>query len=411
LKRALALAAFAAAALGVLVAAHVYVAKRLVLEAGLSGGLAEGLLGGIVLLGLSLLLQPVGERTLPPRLARWIAWPAALWMGLLFYLLVGLALSDLLLGLSGAVAVAAPVGAGEAIGALGPARAALVAAVALSVAGLALRGGLAPPTLRRVEIRLPRWPRALDSLRIAQVSDLHIGPILGARFARRVVERVNALQPDLVAVTGDLVDGSARRLAGEVAPFAELRAPLGVYFVTGNHDYYSGARAWVEEVQRLGMRALRNERVTLGEGEARFLLAGVDDHHGHLVSGDSGEDLDRALEGAEAGLPIVLLAHDPTTFKRASRLGVDLQLSGHTHGGQIWPFGWLVRLAVPFVAGLYRRGGAALYVSRGTGFWGPPMRLGAPAEITELVLRASPPEVGARRGEAERRRAPARLRT
>jgi predicted MPP superfamily phosphohydrolase len=210
----------------------------------------------------------------------------------------------------------------------------------------------------------------------------------GRRFAADLVTRIEALAPDLIAVTGDLVDGPVAKLTDEVAPFAGLRARDGVWFVTGNHDHYSGAEPWVERLRALGLRVLRNEHVTLGDGGARFDLAGVEDHHARLVSEGWAEDLPAALEGRDASRPVVLLAHDPSTFKQASRLGVDLQLSGHTHGGQIWPFSLLVRLAVPFLAGLYERGNSKLYVSRGTGFWGPPMRLLAPAEVTEIVLRA-----------------------
>jgi hypothetical protein len=174
-----------------------------------------------------------------------------------------------------------------------------------------------------------------------------------------------------------------------VAPLASLRARHGVFFVTGNHDHYSGATAWCEALGALGIRVLRNERAAIGAGDAAFDLVGVDDHRGDLLGQGGGEDLDRALAGRDPARPAVLLAHDPSTFKRACSLGIDLQLSGHTHGGQIWPFVWLVRLAIPFVAGLYRRHGAVLYVSRGTGFWGPPMRLRAPAEIGEIVLRSA----------------------
>jgi predicted MPP superfamily phosphohydrolase len=203
-----------------------------------------------------------------------------------------------------------------------------------------------------------------------------------------VVQRVNALAPDLVAVTGDLVDGKLARLAEEVAPFADLRGRDGVYFVTGNHDHYSGADEWVGAIGRLGLRVLRNQRVAIGEGEQAFDLVGVDDHRGDMLGASGGEDLGRALAGRDPARPAILLAHDPSTFRRASSLGIDLQLSGHTHGGQIWPFGLLVRLVIPTVAGRYAKGSAQLYVSRGTGFWGPPMRLFAPAEITEIVLRA-----------------------
>jgi predicted MPP superfamily phosphohydrolase len=266
------------------------------------------------------------------------------------------------------------------------------AALALLAAGVAgavgMRSALTPPAVRRIEIGVRSWPAALDGLRIVQVSDVHIGPILGRRFAEQVTERVRALAPDLIAVTGDLVDGSVDLLREEVAPFAKLSAPLGAFFVLGNHDCYSGATAWAGHVRELGMDVLRNQHRVIERSGARFVLAGVDDHHAAWVPGAGREDLEAALADAPVGLPVVLLAHDPSTFKRASAR-VDLQLSGHTHAGQIWPFRYLVRLAVPFVEGLYERTGARLYVSRGTGFWGPPMRLLAPAEITEIVLRSS----------------------
>jgi uncharacterized protein len=255
------------------------------------------------------------------------------------------------------------------------------------MAAVAMRRGLAPPELCRVEVPLARWPRALDGFRIVQLSDVHLGPLLDRRFAASLAERVNALAPDLVVVTGDLVDGGVGRIGAEAEPLGALRARHGVFFVTGNHDYYSGADDWVARMTRLGWQALRNARVAIERDGAVFDLAGVDDHHGAMVEPGGGEDLARALEGRDPERPVVLLAHDPATFRRASRRGVDLQLSGHTHGGQIWPFNYLVRLAVPYVAGLHRVGESQLYVSRGSGFWGPPMRLLAPAEITEIVLR------------------------
>jgi predicted MPP superfamily phosphohydrolase len=374
---------FALVALSLVVGLHLYLVDRLIEEGGLVGTPRRLALGAVMALAGSLVLAPIAERRLSFRAARIVAWPAALWMGFAFLLVTFLAASDLVLWLSGGAALAA---SGPAtVPASGPGRALAIVGLASVVGTLALRSGLRAPDLRSLEIALARWPRALDGYRIVQISDVHIGPILDRRFAADLVARVEALSPDLIAVTGDLVDGPVAKLADEVAPFAGLRARDGVWFVTGNHDHYSGAESWVQE---LGLRVLRNERVTLGEGEARFDLAGVEDHHARMVSERWAEDLPAALEGRDPERPVVLLAHDPSTFKRASRLGVDLQLSGHTHGGQIWPFSLLVRLAVPFLAGLYERGGSKLYVSRGTGFWGPPMRLFAPAEITEIVLRA-----------------------
>jgi predicted MPP superfamily phosphohydrolase len=398
-RRWIAIGTFLVLASAFLAGVHFYLARRLVIDPGVPEPWRTALLAAIACLGATIVLQPLGERTLRRPWSKLLAWPASLWMGFLFLLLVQLLATDALLGLAGAAASAAP--AGEvAPGAAPGVRAAAVAALALAAGALGLRTALAPPADRRVEIELTRWPRALDGFRIVQISDVHIGPILGRSFAEHLVLRVNRLAPDLVAITGDLVDGDAGLLAGEVAPLAGLRARHGVYFVTGNHDHYSGAREWSAAVAGLGIRVLRNERVEIRvrpEGSADsdpersgavFDLVGVDDHRGDVFGQGGGEDLGRALAGRDGARPAILLAHDPSTFKRASSLGIDLQLSGHTHGGQIWPFAWFVRLAVPFVAGLYRRGAATLYVSRGTGFWGPPMRLRAPAEIGEIVLRS-----------------------
>jgi predicted MPP superfamily phosphohydrolase len=366
---------FVVLALSLVGGAHWYIAQRLVLDAGLEGAARTAALAAVAVLGIGALLTPGLERWLAPPALRIVAFPFLIWMGLFWLAFVALAFSDLVLVLMGALVrdVSGP-------------RAALVSGGVAVAAGLALRNGLRVPAVRRVEIALARWPRALDGFRIVQISDIHIGPLLGRGFARALTERVNALAPDLVAVTGDLVDGPVESLREEVAPFAELRGRHGVFFVTGNHDVYSGGEPWVECVRALGMRPLRNERVAIG-GEAGFDLAGVDDHRGDWVHGSS-EDLEQALAGRDPSRALVLLAHDPGTFRRASAAGIDLQLSGHTHGGQIWPFNYLVRLAVPWVAGLHRVGTSLLYVSRGSGFWGPPMRLLAPAEITELILRS-----------------------
>jgi hypothetical protein len=372
-------------AVSLLVGTHVYLAQRLVLEPGLAPPWRGVLLGLLAGLGASLVLQPLAERGLAPRLGRVLAWPSSLWMGLAFLLLLLLGVSDVALWLLGGVALAVS-GTADAEASAAGVRAVGVLAIAFVAGAWGLRSALRAPERRRVEIPLVRWPKELDGFRIVQISDIHIGPLLGRRFAEQVVAQVNAMGPDLVAITGDLVDGSVRRLAADVEPFGSLEARHGVFFVTGNHDHYSDADAWADHVAGLGLRVLRNERVCIRAGGVAFDLIGVDDHRGDWIGG-GGEDLPKALDGRDPERPSVLLAHDPSTFKRASALGVDLQISGHTHGGQIWPFGALVRLAIPFVAGRYRRNGAELYVSRGTGFWGPPMRLFAPAEIGELILR------------------------
>jgi len=302
-------------------------------------------------------------------------------MGLGFWLVVATATTDLGILTLGVLGIATDDGA------LSEYRAAGVASITVLASIVALRSGLKPPRDVRIDIELANWPAALNGFRIVQISDIHIGPILDRRFARAIVDRVNALDPDLIAVTGDLVDGAVEKLADEVAPFGDLKARHGVFFVTGNHDYYSGVVDWVAKADELGMRVLRNEWVEIGDSRGRFDLIGVDDHRGNMVGDDGREDLPKALAGRDPARPAILLAHDPSTFRGASKLGIGLQLSGHTHGGQIWPFEYLVRAAVPYVAGHYRVRESQLYVSRGTGFWGPPMRLFAPAEISEFSIR------------------------
>jgi predicted MPP superfamily phosphohydrolase len=385
LRRALVIAPVALLFMAVLFGGHWYVARRLIVQPQLPEVLSTTLLWGIGLLCASLVAQPISERFLSRSKWQWLAWVASIWMGFAFLFLMLLFASDVVVWFGGSLLGA--LSEGDHNLSLVRARAGLVVLVGLVAGGFALRNGLSPPALLRVEVALPRWPEALDGFRIAQISDIHIGSILGREFAQQLTDRVNALEADLVAVTGDLVDGRVEILRDEVAPFGGLRGRHGVFFVTGNHDHYSGADAWATCAAELGMRVMRNRHIVLGQGEQAFALAGVDDHRAGMLPGEDGEDLDAALAGIPKDMPVVLLAHDPSTFKRASSRAIDLQLSGHTHGGQIWPFRYFVRAAMPFVDGLYSRKGARLYVSRGTGFWGPPMRLAAPAEITELVLR------------------------
>jgi uncharacterized protein len=240
-----------------------------------------------------------------------------------------------------------------------------------------------------VEVRLAKLPRALDGFSIVQLSDLHVGMTIDRAFVQRVVDRANRLSPDLIALTGDLIDGKVEDLRDDVAPLGQLRAKHGVFAVTGNHEYYAGADPWIAEVTRLGARYLRNERVTIGDGDASFDLAGVDDYSADGWPGH-GENLPAALAGRDPARALVLLAHQPRQVRRAALHGVDLQLSGHTHGGQIWPWHYIVRLQQGgLLAGRYEHQGTQLYVSRGCGYWGPPVRVGAPLEITRVILRAA----------------------
>ncbi|MFI6930110.1 metallophosphoesterase [Streptomyces sp. NPDC050287] len=254
------------------------------------------------------------------------------------------------------------------------------AVAAVGTVGYGTYGVLNGPTVKRVTVPLAKLPRAGHGYRIAVVSDIHLGPVLGRGFAQKVVDTINSTQPDLIAVVGDLVDGSVKDLGPAAAPLAQLRARHGAYFVTGNHEYFSGAEQWVEEVRRLGIRPLENARTEL----AHFDLAGVND-----VAGESegqGPDFAKALGDRDTTRTCVLLAHQPVQIHDAVDHGVDLQLSGHTHGGQLWPGSFVAAAANPTVAGLERYGDTQLYVSRGAGAWGPPTRVGAESDITVIEL-------------------------
>lgn len=317
-----------------------------------------------------------------------VVWVASIWLGVLLLLLVTLLAGDVVRGL-----VALSSRLGDAPPEDPARRVALARLFALVVVGLtgglaawAVKSGLARVAIRQVEVRLGRLPKELDGTTIVQLTDVHVGPTIRRDFIEEVVARTNALNPDVIAITGDLVDGSVEDLRDHVAPLAALKARWGVYFVTGNHEYYSGADEWIAELRRLGIRVLRNERVTIGEGAASFDLCGIDDSQAAQFGGDHGADLARAVKGRDPTRELVLLAHQPRAVFEAEKHGVGLQLSGHTHGGQIWPWKYLVRLQQPVVSGLARFGETQVYVSNGTGYWGPPMRLAAPAEITRVRL-------------------------
>jgi uncharacterized protein len=246
--------------------------------------------------------------------------------------------------------------------------------------------GARHPRVVRVTVPIAGLPADLEGFRIVQLSDLHVGATIKRPFVRAVVDAANQLDADVIALTGDVADGRVATLSAEVAPLADLRARYGKFFVSGNHDYYWDPTGWHREIERLGFGVLTNAHRLLRRGSGRLLLAGVTDRSAsHRVPGHASNPA-AALAGAPASDVKVLLAHQPGSAFAARAAGFDLQLSGHTHGGQYFPFNLLVRLFQPFVAGLHRLEQMWLYVSRGTGYWGPPMRLGAPSEITQIQL-------------------------
>ena len=220
------------------------------------------------------------------------------------------------------------------------------------------------------------------------MSDIHLGPLAGRSHTEQIVAMINETEPDLVAIVGDLVDGTVQQLGSAAEPLQDLVSREGSFFVTGNHEYFvDDTTAWLGELERLGVQPLRNENTVIRRGRAAFDLAGVNDIAGEQKSDPP--DIDRALSGTDPSRPTILLAHQPVQVEQAAARGVDLQLSGHTHGGQMWPFHYIVRLVQPSLAGLSTVEDTQLYVTRGAGFWGPPVRVGAPPDITVLSLEGS----------------------
>jgi uncharacterized protein len=369
---------FLAIALSLIAGMHYYVWARLVRDPHLPPLAARALTIAIVTLGVSMPLALIASRFFPSASVRPAVWVAFVWMGVGFLLVAFLGIADLgrlVATLAARLRDAGPVDPAKRVF-LARTLAVGVGGVVAGLSAAGLRSALGTVQIKELEIRLRGLPQSLSGFRLVQISDVHVGPLLRKDWVGHVVAQIQALSPDLIAITGDLVDGTVDELRDQVAPLAQLRAKHGVFFTTGNHEYYSGVEDWYAHLPTLGVRPLRNERVEIAPG---LDLAGIEDPTGR-------PDLPRALEGRDPSRALVLLAHQPRQFAEAARHGVSLTLSGHTHGGQIWPFSWLVALAQPYLAGLHRKGDSQLYVSRGTGFWGPPLRVFAPAEITLLKL-------------------------
>lgn len=427
----------ALAVLALLVLVHRWLWIRLVRDTTVPGGLPRriGTSLAIALPLLSVAALTTGRAGAPFWLQQAVAWPGFLWLAVLLYLTLTMLVAEPIRALllrrlahrapseavpaaSGAPAHApaatpastpaaaagkasadapAPAPAEARSGApgeapagpavSGPSRRTLARAVGGAAAAVALgtvangaHGVLRGPTVKRVKVPLAKLPRGAHGFRIAVVSDVHLGPVLGRAHTLRIVDAVNRTQPDVIAIVGDLVDGNVDDLGHAAEPLRELRARHGSYFVTGNHEYFSGAAQWVDHVRELGLTPLENARRAL----PYFDLAGVNDIAGE--SEGQGPDFRAALGDRDRARAAVLLAHQPVVIHDAVRHGVDLQLSGHTHGGQLWPGNYLAELANPTVAGLERYGDTQLYVSRGAGAWGPPVRVGAPSDITVVEL-------------------------
>jgi predicted MPP superfamily phosphohydrolase len=405
MSRAASFALFFGIALALLGGMHWYLWARLVRDPALPRPWRRIATAALVIAALILPVGMVAARLAERHVARVLPLLAFVWLGVAFLLVSALLVADALrLAAAGVSALSdrihrVPDPPADPARRIFIARA-LSGGVALAAGGagaVAFRSATGPAEIHEVPVRLARLPRALSGLTLAQITDLHVGPTIGEREVRRVVEQVNAMRPDAVAITGDLVDGSVPELGHVIAHLSTLRARHGVFFVTGNHEYYSGVSAWLAELSRLGIRVLRNERVALGDagpGGATIDLAGIHDWSAGRFGGDRGHrsDLGAALAGRDPDRSLVLLAHQPRGVDEAVKAGVELQISGHTHGGQIFPFSLVVGAVYPYVHGLHehREGerSGQIFVSRGTGYWGPPMRLGYPPEVAKIVLTA-----------------------
>jgi len=379
----------------VLAAGHYYIWIRLGRDTSLPAPWSGALSAALVVLWLSTPVSLILLRPVQANWTRYVVWAVYVWMGMLFISVTVLAAAD---SIHLALVVIERLSYGKPAD---PERRLLLrrffggaaTLVSLGLAGWSTWQALGPLRVRELTIQLARLPRELDGFTIVQLTDVHFGKTIRRDFSERIVAKTNSLAPDLIAITGDLVDGAVGELRDVIAPLAGLQAPHGVWFVTGNHEYFvtsdgaTGADAWIDELASLGVRTLRNERVSIGNGAASFDLAGIDDWN--AFGSGHGPDLHRALAGRDDARELVLLSHQPRSIHLAAKFGVGLQLSGHTHGGQVWPWNYLVRLQQPYVAGLARHGSTYIYVSPGTGYWGPPMRLGTQSEITRIVLRTA----------------------
>ncbi|MCZ8381529.1 metallophosphoesterase [Mycobacterium sp. CPCC 205372] len=384
---------------------HLYLWKRLIRDTTRPGLVRWVLTADLVICALLLVAALVVPRTFGVTSLGWLAWPGYVWFGLPAYLfLASLALEPVRLLLRGWVRrgpttapVAEPAEAAEPAGSAAPsspvnrrlflarAGAAAAGAASVSLVGYGATRALGPPDVLAVPVRLRRLDPAFTGFRIAVVSDIHLGPLAGRRHTERIVETINGAEPDLVAIVGDLVDGSVAELGAAAEPLRDLASREGTFFVTGNHEYFVDEPAqWLTELDRLGVNVLRNENTAIRRGAAAFDLAGINDLAGEQRSDPP--DFDRALAGIGPARPTVLLAHQPIMVSEAAARGVDLQLSGHTHGGQMWPFHYVVQQVQPSLAGLSTVDDTQLYVTRGAGFWGPPVRVGAPPDVTVLSL-------------------------
>ncbi len=371
---------------------HYYLWLRLIRDTGLSGLYKNIGTYSLIAFTLSFPIALLADRILPLKYSFPLLWLSYLWLGvmmLLFFLLFSIDMIKIVIYIFQKLVMA-----GEEIA--NPERREFVSGLIASAAttivlissGIGVKNYYSNAVVKKINVSLKGLPEAFKGFKIVQISDLHLGQMMTKKTLEQIVDQVNSLKPDLIAITGDLADGSTAKLLNEANPLKNLKAEKGIYFVTGNHEYYSGVKNWTLAIDKMGIKVLNNENIKIRREDDYFYLAGVTDHEGKNFGREHASDFKKALSGLENGKKKILLAHQPIAVQKASEYGTDLVLAGHTHGGQIWPFNYFVYLQQPYLKGFYDYNGTKLYVNQGTGCWGPPVRLGSKNEITQIILDA-----------------------
>ncbi|MDA3917168.1 MAG: metallophosphoesterase [Deltaproteobacteria bacterium] len=376
----------------IVLSTHYYLWLRLIRDTGLSGLYKNIGTYSLIAFTLSFPIALLADRILPLKYSFPLLWLSYFWIGvmmLLFFLLFSIDMIKIVVYIFQKLTTA-----GEEIA--NPERREFVSGLIASAAstivlissGIGVKNYYSNAVVKKFNVSLKGLPEALKGFKIVQISDLHLGQMMTKKILEQIVDQVNGLKPDLIAITGDLADGSTAKLLNEANPLKNLKADKGIYFVTGNHEYYSGVENWTLAIDKMGIKVLNNENIKIRKKDDYFYLAGVTDHEGKNFGREHASDFKKALSGLENGKKKILLAHQPIAVKKASEYGTDLVLAGHTHGGQIWPFNYFVYLQQRYLKGFYDYNGTKLYVNQGTGCWGPPVRLGSKNEITQIILDA-----------------------
>ena len=371
---------------------HYYLWLRLVRDTGIIGRYRSIATFSLIFMAVLLPLSIYFSRALPYNYFRPVLWIAYLWLGIMMLLFVTFIAIDIIKLLIGIVNYLSSTSNNK----YDPSRKKFITGI-ISYGATALVAGttifgvknyLSKAKVKDLKLKVEGLPDVFNDMTIVQLSDLHIGQLMTKTTLKEIVDQVNDLNPDIIVITGDLVDGNTELLLDEITPLKDLKAREGIYFVTGNHEYYSGVEKWLAEIKRMGIIVLHNENVKITKEDKFFYLAGVTDKDGERYSKHHKPDYEKALGSIENDKIKILLAHQPVQVNEAAKYGVDLMLSGHTHGGQIWPFHFLVYLQQPYLKGLYKHKNTNLYVNQGTGCWGPPIRIGSENEITRIILKA-----------------------